>query len=281
MWWYNDAVLELMKMFNKTAINNGLDIKVIDRISGEESQTYYKRGVKNQTEDMINVENAIMSIDKIMDEFFLDSDYFNESIEEFYSKSWNKKSYQDRVQLFANLSLCCSQVFGEHIIKDGVQVISEELNGDSIIISDGELYMAKYLFEHENIGITNLTNFVYELRKHIILLLTNGAMAMQILPFELNGLARIYYENIAESVLEGSWRNFKNKDEKGYYNQPIIIDSTKKSIDYAFHYMKVLYKKYHKKLLFLLKCAIMNKILWNTTISLNAQQLLQRYMPID
>ena len=233
-------------MFIKKAEHKKSDIKVLDRVSGEKIQTFYKRGVKNRSADMINVENAILSIDKVMDELFLESDYFQETIEEFYSKNYNKKSYQDRVQLFANLALCCSQVFGENIIKDGVKVISDSVNGESIFISDGELYMDKALFEHENVGIINLSNFVFEFRKHIIILLTNGAMAMEIMPSDLTGLARIYYENVAESILEGSWRNFKTKDDKDYYNQPIIIDSTKKSIDYAFHYMKQLYKKYHK-----------------------------------
>ena len=233
-------------MFGKKSVNNNYKNYVFREVSGDENSVEKAKAVATNATMAYNVQRAIESMDETIHDLFYESEFIQETIDELYGENWNKKSYQERVQIFANIALCCSQVFGEDVIKDGVKVTSHPVNGESIVISEGELYMAKELFEQEFAGITNLTNFIYEFRKYMIILLTNGAMAVEVMPSELKGLARVYYENATESVLENSWSNFRTKDDKDYYNQPIIIDSTKLSIDYAFNYMKMLYKKYHK-----------------------------------
>lgn len=233
-------------MANKKILSEELNSKVIEKVIGEQVATFNRRNLKTRSIDAVNIENAILSVDGILDDIFLNSEYINEGINEFHSKHYNTLDYQGRVQLFANLSLCLNQVFGDDIIKNGVKVIADNVGGENIFISDGELYMAKDLFEHKNSGLINLTNVVYEFRKYLIIELTQTALASGIVPSDLNGLARVYYENVAESILEGSWKNFKSKEDKDYYYQPIILDSTKKSTQYGFEYMKRLYKSYHK-----------------------------------
>ena len=232
-------------MFGKSNVEP-MKMNVVYKVQGDSNVSTKTRNARYVSEETLALESAINSLDSVMDELFLDSEYINEVIDEFYGKNYNKKSYEERVQLFANLALCCNRVFGENIIDDGVKVIESPVNNEPIIISEGQLYMAKTIFEQEYAGLSILSDFIFTLRKHIVMMLVEGAINLEILPSDLKGLARIYFENMAASVLEGSWFNFKSKDDKDYYNQPIVLDSTKKSIEYTFKYMQRLYQKYHK-----------------------------------
>lgn len=220
---------------------------IVKRIKDDNGVTKKRAFRKRKiSEDAQRLQDAMDNIDPTLQSLFLESDYINDTLEEFYSKTYSKKTYEEKVQLFANLALCCSHVFGDNIIEDGVTVIKYPVNERSIFIEDGKLYMSKDRFDKNSMGIINLMDFIFEFRKHIILLLTTSATALQIKPSELKGMARIYYENACESILEGSWNNYRSMDEIDYYNQPIVIDSTKVCLDYGFIYIKRLYQKYKK-----------------------------------
>lgn len=236
------------------SLENEDDINVVGKMEGLPSRMSKNNNysmlkednaIIEDHEDIIeNVNTSINTLDEILLECFYSCDIAKEFIDECYSENYNKKTPDERIQLFANLTSCCSNTFGEDALHPHALVIQDEVDGEHLFFKHQDFYISKKLVEQDSSGLSTLSGYIYKLREYLIDIMVNGTLSLGIEPKELTGLARIYCENKSESILEGSWVNYLTKDHRNYGYQPIIYDSTRVTYAIVFNQLKMLYKKY-------------------------------------
>ena len=231
------------------------DVKVISKLSGvpfkmpKKNKKYLTLKETNEIiedhDDVIeNINVSINTLDETLLECFFSCDIAKEFIDDCYSENFNKKTPEERIQLFANITSCCSSAFGEDALSPHALVISDSIDGEHLFFKNQDFYISKELVKQDSSGLSILAGYVYKLREYLVEIIVNGTLALGIEPRELKGLARIYCENKSESILEGSWSNYLTKDHRNYGYQPIIYDSTRVTYGIVFNQVKMLYQKY-------------------------------------
>ena len=173
-----------------------------------------------------NISIAINETDEIISSVFL-SDYFlNEYLPKFASEQWDKMKVQDRRVLMATVNTLVSETLGnETILKHGIIKMNMPYRDENLLFKDGECCIYDKLFTYKGIGISLLINYIRELRKYICYTLAEISFYDDVDYYSLRGKAKIYYENLSESILYNSWSNYLQKDNPDYRFQPLVLDS--------------------------------------------------------
>lgn len=198
---------------------------------------------KNQMAALLN--QSFLTLDEELKSIFLEDDLVDRILDGLVAKNYNNMTQKQRVILFATVNAYCSNVFGANVLKSAVRIKNDYIDNEVLSISDeGQVFVYKGMFSAKNQAIAILGNYIYELRKHIATSLVNTAFNFEITRSRLKGLAKIYYENMDESVIFDSWSNYRDRDDNDYVYQPIILDSNNLAADICYEYVKLIYKKY-------------------------------------
>lgn len=237
-------------MFGKVKGQKTNEANVLEKVEGELSNDELptKKPTLRMQKKMVaaQIQEAIDEIDESFKGVFLDNDFIVAKLDELRSENYNKLTYKKRLEIFANIAAWCSANFGEGAIRPSVAVSDREIDGEYLFISDTQLYITKEILQSKDMGLHILSCLIKNLRIYLTSNIIDKAYVVELPMEDLKGLARIYYENKAESVLNNSWQNFIKTDQKNHHYQPLIFDALKLSADITFQHLKMLYKKYQQ-----------------------------------
>lgn len=168
-----------------------------------------------------------------------------ETMEQFRASNWNNLKAKERKTLFATFNAYISAILTEELLFPEIYTSNENINGKWLSIEDGKVYVNKEVFENKNNGLEILRGYFLELRIDLVYGLIGSLYQIGTNRDDLEGLTKIYYDNICQSNLYNNWNNFYDMNHKDYIYQPVIVDAVKLSNELMFKFIKRVYKKYN------------------------------------
>ena len=166
-------------------------------------------------------------------------------MEKFRADNWDTLTSTQRRDLFATLNAYLSSILTTSLLFPEIYTAEDNINGKWLEIQDGRVYVNKKVFDRKSNGLEILRGYFLELRVDLMYAFAASLYQCNADRSKLQGLVKVYYDNLAQSNLYNTWHNFYKMDHKDYTYQPFIIDAVKLSNEIMFDFAKRLYKKYN------------------------------------
>ena len=189
------------------------------------------------------INESVEGLDKAFYEQFTTNPKILDIVRNLREEEYAKLTPKKRAQLFAKLNSLASTLFAG-AVDSHIYLTESPIEGKTIVIDDEGVYFYKTLFNTKDGGLSVLHLYLYSLKKHIATVLVDGVFEFNIDPTKLEGITRVYYDNLSRSILRNSWRNRLQEHEKDFSFQPIVYDALVVSRKIMFELTKFLYKEY-------------------------------------